>query len=144
RMSFSDDMATMAPAWNTWSKSAGTSSSGSRPRSHETHTTPIASSASREPGSVKRASPQTSFVVASSRTIGLATWPAGPVTRILLLSMAPHHPHRHEAPVPALVGELDQQRQAIARVADRLDGGDERSDQTRRHVVDVEAVEGGT
>src|SRR5262249_26461849 len=81
---------------------------------------------------------------ASSRTIGLARWPAGPVTRIFLPSTAPHHPDRHEATVPALVGEPDEQRQAIGRVADRLDGGDERADPARRQVVDAEAVGGGT
>src|SRR6476646_5619284 len=142
-MSSSDAMATMAPAWNTWSKSSGRSSSGSRAMSLATHTTPMASRSRRASGLPKRARPQTSLDGASSRTIGLARWPAGPVTRIFLPSMAPHHPDGDGAGVASLVRQRDEHRHVTSSAADCLHGDDERADEPRRHVVDVEAVDRG-
>src|SRR5262249_26631930 len=140
-MSSSDPMATIAPAWKTWSKSVGRSSRGSRARSFATHVTPMASRAARAAGSPNRARPHTSLPVARARTIGRARWPAGPVTRIFLPSMAPHHSNGDDATVAAVVDHRDKRRDIVVGAADRFHHEHERTHQPGRHVVDVEAVD---
>ncbi len=82
-------------AWNTWEKSSGSVEKSAVETSRATGRTPAVSSRDGEPGSVNRATPQTSLSLASARAIGNATRPVAPVTRIFWpSSISPPRP-RH-------------------------------------------------